>query len=78
MLLAGLCLLPWESVAQSAGATDQTDTTESPRYVTQQWTVADGLPVNAVSDVTQTEDGYLWLATFDGLVRFDGAQFTVY
>ncbi len=47
-------------------------------YVMQQWTVEDGLPVNSVNDIVQTDDGYLWLATYDGLVRFDGVQFTVY
>lgn len=75
VLLAGLCLLPLKTTAQSAIPADET---EAPQYVTQQWTVEDGLPVNTVNDIAQTEDGYLWLATFDGLVRFDGAQFTVY
>ena len=40
------------------------------------WTVDDGLPNNAVSDVRQTRDGYLWIATWAGLARFDGARFT--
>src|SRR5947208_5626417 len=38
----------------------------------------DGLPQNAVNAILQTRDGYLWLATFDGLVRFDGLEFTVF
>jgi ligand-binding sensor domain-containing protein/signal transduction histidine kinase len=38
----------------------------------------DGLPVNSINDIAQTENGYLWLATFDGLVRFDGRNFKVY
>ena len=50
----------------------------APSHVAQQWTIEDGLPVNTVNDMVQTEDGYLWLATFDGLVRFDGVDFTVY
>ncbi len=28
--------------------------------------------------MTQTRDGYLWLGTINGLVRFDGSRFTVY
>ena len=42
------------------------------------WTTDDGLPQNSVLAVTQTRDGYLWLATFDGLVRFDGVRFTIF
>lgn len=42
------------------------------------WSVADGLPLNSVNALHQTRDGYLWLATYDGLVRFDGARFTVF
>ncbi|MEM6648064.1 MAG: two-component regulator propeller domain-containing protein, partial [Bacteroidota bacterium] len=49
-----------------------------PDYRIQHWTVTDGLPVNNVSDVVQTPDGYLWLGTFDGLVRFDGHRFVVF
>ena len=42
------------------------------------WTVADGLPINTITAVLQTRDGYLWLGTNDGVVRFDGVRFTVY
>jgi ligand-binding sensor domain-containing protein/signal transduction histidine kinase len=39
------------------------------------WTHQDGLPVNRVSSITQTTDGYLWLGSQKGLVRFDGTRF---
>ena len=42
------------------------------------WTVADGLPINTITALVQTRDGYLWLGTNDGVVRFDGVRFTVY
>ena len=42
------------------------------------WTVADGLPINTITSLIQTRDGYLWLGTNDGVVRFDGVRFTVY
>ena len=38
------------------------------------WTVDDGL-LGRASDVAQTPDGYLWVATNQGLFRFDGARF---
>ena len=37
-----------------------------------------GLPQQQVSSILQTRDGYLWLATIDGLVRFDGVKFTTF
>src|SRR5262249_21903274 len=42
------------------------------------WTTANGLPQNQVNDIIQTRDGYLWLTTFNGLVRYDGVRFKVY
>ncbi|HEY0760721.1 MAG TPA: two-component regulator propeller domain-containing protein [Acidisarcina sp.] len=44
----------------------------------QSWQTENGLPQNTVRAVLQTRDGYLWLATDGGLVRFDGAQFVVF
>ena len=51
--------------------------TDSP-YLLDSWTTANGLPQNSVNDIVQTRDGYIWLATFGGLVRFDGVRFTVF
>ena len=48
------------------------------QYRIDQWTADDGLPQNSVYRIVQTNDGYLWLATLDGLARFDGARFTVF
>lgn len=42
------------------------------------WQTDQGLPQNSVISMTQSHDGYLWLATFNGLVRFDGVRFTVF
>ncbi len=42
------------------------------------WTADDGLPQNIIRGLGQTPDGYLWIATLDGLVRFDGVRFTVF
>ena len=47
-------------------------------YVVQNWQVEDGLPQSSVLAIQQTPDGYLWLATFGGLARFDGVRFTVF
>lgn len=41
------------------------------------WTTAEGLPQNTINDIVNLPNGDLWLATFGGLVRFDGAGFQV-
>ncbi len=48
------------------------------QYVQQTWTTQEGLPQNTVSALLQASDGYLWFGTEEGLVRFDGAAFTVF
>ena len=39
---------------------------------------AQGLPQDTVQAILQTRDGYIWLGTQEGLVRFDGLHFTVF
>ncbi len=45
-------------------------------YTVDTWSTAEGLPQGSVIALTQTHDGYLWLGTLNGLVRFDGNAFT--
>ena len=42
------------------------------------WNTESGLPQNTVNCIAQTPDGYLWIATFDGLARFDGVRFKIF
>jgi signal transduction histidine kinase/ligand-binding sensor domain-containing protein len=37
-----------------------------------------GLPQNNLNSIIQSSDGYLWMATFGGLVRYDGVRFKVF
>jgi ligand-binding sensor domain-containing protein/signal transduction histidine kinase len=47
-------------------------------YTVSSWTQSDGLPANAIRALAQDHDGYLWLGTRAGLVRFDGVRFTLW
>ena len=40
------------------------------------FTREDGLGANVINDILQTRDGFLWIATYAGLTRFDGQHFT--
>ena len=46
--------------------------------VLRNWDLDDGLPSARINAVARTSDGYLWLATHKGLVRFDGSRFVVF
>lgn len=48
------------------------------RMIMDRWDDLTGLPSNNVLDVLQDGAGYVWLASYDGLIRFDGKNFTVY
>ena len=46
-------------------------------YVSRNWTAAEGLPGNTITDIIQDNKGYIYIGTYDGLVRFDGVNFYV-
>lgn len=66
VLLALLCsVLPFTANSTSNGS----------RWFARSWQTEEGLANNAVSGITQTSDGYLWVATAVSLERFDGFDF---
>jgi len=53
------------------------DIPENNRYLINDWEVADGLPSDSINDIVQTPDGYLWIGSEKGLVRYDGIKFDI-
>lgn len=51
---------------------------QAPAMAFARWGAEQGLPSNIALDITQTRDGYLWLASYEGIVRFDGVAFRVF
>ncbi|MBU1311577.1 MAG: diguanylate cyclase [Gammaproteobacteria bacterium] len=47
-------------------------------YSIENWTTQDGLPHSSINAITQTTDGYLWLATWEGPVRYNGNNFKAF
>jgi ligand-binding sensor domain-containing protein/two-component sensor histidine kinase len=71
--LAWLWLGVFSVIVPMMGAT--TDSSNSP-FMVDSLSNEQGLPQSSVISVIQTRDGYLWLGTLNGLVRFDGKSFT--
>ena len=65
--LAGICF------SASVFAVDPARTTS--QYVHDSWGAERGLPGGSITAIAQTSDGYLWIGTDKGLVRFDGLNF---
>ena len=61
-----------------AGACAAAETDAFAGYTRHIWQASDGLPEQTVQAFAQTRDGYLWIGTSGGLVRFDGVHFTVF
>lgn len=75
LLMAGLWLA--EGHAQPTGPA-LNPARQVTSYVHDSWQVDDGLPQNSVTSVLQARNGYLWLGTEEGLVRFNGTVFTTF
>jgi len=65
--LAGVCF------AVSASAVDPTRTVS--QYLHDSWGTERGWPGGSITAIAQTSDGYLWIGTDKGLLRFDGLNF---
>ena len=76
-LLAGTALVIAPAALDGQGAR-ATDAQKPSSFVREVWTARDGLPINSITQIRQSRTGYIWLGTFDGLVRFDGIKFTVF
>jgi ligand-binding sensor domain-containing protein/signal transduction histidine kinase len=68
-----LCLLGllWILSAPAAETTNA-------EFLVKSWQNEDGLPHSIINTILQTHDGYLWIGTYVGLVRFDGERFVQY
>ncbi len=72
-------MLVWLCVAEACalGAAAATFTNQVSEHSACDWEMEDGVPSDTITAVTQARDGYFWLATKEGLVRFDGVRFVV-
>src|SRR5262245_20922269 len=67
-------VLLWAILAHGASASAQNASLDISQYAHTAWTVRDGYFGAGVAAIMQSADGYLWLATRDALLRFDGVR----
>ncbi len=72
LFLVSLCIQNGQLGAQNI---DWQDHLWSPEIRVKNWTTNDGLPQNSVNDIIKSSEGYLYIATFGGVCRFDGIRF---
>jgi len=63
------------SLAIAVGARSLTPDRAISQYAHRAWRMEDGLPNSVVRGILQTGDGYVWIATYEGLARFNGHSF---
>src|SRR6267378_6527019 len=68
ILLAGVLLLCPPDACALEPALDVS------QYAHTSWKIRDGFSKGSISSIAQTPDGYLWLGTQFGLLRFDGVK----
>ena len=69
-LAAALCV--WCTQALAESVVDETP------YVVNVYNERNGLPTGEANTVVQTTDGYLWIGSYGGLIRYDGSTFYNY
>jgi len=68
----------WAAPLFALAATLARAAAPAPAWVERSYGPNDGLPVSSASSARIDADGFLWIATHDGLARFDGQRFDVY
>lgn len=57
---------------------NRVEITNAEYAVKHSFTTENGLPANGVNQIHQDSDGYIWAATYNGLVRYNGNEFKLY
>ncbi|MCR5725455.1 MAG: HD domain-containing protein [Treponema sp.] len=76
--IALACLTALSPLFAQSAAKDRLDQSFLNDLVHKSWTTADGLPGMQVTALMQDKKGYIYIGTYDGLVRFDGVEFVTF
>jgi len=78
MLLIVALIAMFGEVEHVEGQEDDEPRPLAPVRSFRHYTTSDGLPSSEINALHQDQQGFMWIGTDDGLVRFDGHQFTVF
>jgi ligand-binding sensor domain-containing protein len=76
LLIVHTCLAVTLASAAEPVRRDSAAAGPAPPFLTRNWRTSEGLPHNWVECILQARDGYLWMGTRGGIVRFDGVRFS--
>ncbi len=75
VLFVTICVLDVKAQKEILGLSPDKALTQ---YNLDYWDIDKQMPSNTVLDNVLSSDGYMWIATFDGLVKFDGVKFETF
>jgi ligand-binding sensor domain-containing protein/signal transduction histidine kinase len=73
LLLSQLC-----SYAQSGKNPAPGETPGHKTYIIDNWDTEKGLPSNSLLSLFQSSEGFIWISSYQGVLRFDGSEFVQY
>ena len=71
-------LLTFLIFTQLSTSIAQADRTFLSEYTQVLYDKSNGLVTNDTNDILQTSDGYIWIASYSGLIQYDGDTFVQY
>lgn len=71
----GACMLGAPAYAEGESDYSQYERLWSEPYVKTIFNEQNGLPTGEANTVVQTDDGYIWIGSYGGLIRYDGSNF---
>lgn len=73
-----LSILLSKHIIAQPGIISEKSLSPKQNYVIKFWNSENGLPQNSILKILQTQNGYLWVSTYNGLLRFDGNSFELF
>lgn len=67
-----------DSILSDGGAASQNQSAVGAGYASVLYDSASGLPTSEANDITQSGDGFIWIGSYGGLIRYDGNEFQRY